>query len=125
MVENGGLWLVNRRDAPDELNGLWEFPGGKMHHAETPYHAAVRECREEVAIEVAPIRALSVRVYDGGPEAVELHPIVCRLLRGRAQPADGKIGPTRWVGLDELRSLAMPPANREIVAELSEHFRVR
>jgi len=126
LVEHGGLWLVNRRDAPDSMKGLWEFPGGKIGGRESAFEAAARECREEVAIEVEPYGALSTRVFNNGDSGiVELHPIRCRLVRGKATPCETKIGPIRWVDLDELLSLAMPPANREILAQLAEQVRAR
>ena len=119
IVENQERWLVNRRLAPDSLHGLWEFPGGKMRIHETAADAAVRECREEVAIEVQPCGALRMRIHDEDTGPVWLYPIRCRLVRGTANSTEGRIGAVRWVDLDELESLAMPPANRAIITELT------
>lgn len=118
IVEHRERWLVNRRLAADSLHGLWEFPGGKIRIDETAEEAAVRECLEEVAIEVEPCGTLRVRIHVGSTAPVWLYPVRCRLVSGTAKPAEDKIGPVRWVDLDELRSLAMPPANRAIIAEL-------
>ena len=119
IVRNRDRWLVNRRLAPDALHGLWEFPGGKMRSDETATETAVRECLEEVAIEVDPYAALRMRIHHGYTGPVRLYPVLCRLVGGTAEPAEGKIGPVRWVDLDELQSLAMPPANQAIIAELA------
>ncbi|TWJ20887.1 NUDIX domain-containing protein [Micromonospora endolithica] len=62
----------------------WELPGGCVEADESPYQAALRECREELSLEVTPGRLLVVDwvpardgrtegimvVYDGGT----LHP---------------------------------------------------
>lgn len=120
IVEHRARWLVNRRLTEGFLYGLWEFPGGKIRIDETADQAAVRECLEEVAIEVEPCGALRMRIHHDDTGPVWLHPVRCRLVRGTAMPAEGKIGPIRWVDLDELESLAMPPANRAIITEIAE-----
>ncbi|GAA1972511.1 (deoxy)nucleoside triphosphate pyrophosphohydrolase [Catenulispora subtropica] len=45
--------LCARRSAPPRLAGKWEFPGGKVEPGETDSEAVVRECREELGVEVA------------------------------------------------------------------------
>lgn len=45
--------LAARRSGPPALAGGWEFPGGKVEPGESPEHAAVREAREELGVEVA------------------------------------------------------------------------
>ncbi len=118
IVEEAGRWLVNRRVSADALDGLWEFPGGEIRQGETVQDAALRECLEEVAITVEPIGSLPVvsHRYDHGN--VQLHPVLCRVVAGEAASCDPRIGGVRWVSLAELQSLAMPSANRAIVAEL-------
>lgn len=118
VVEEAGRWLVNRRVSADALDGLWEFPGGGVHIGESPENAAVRECREEVGLQVKPIGSLPVvsHRYDHGN--VQLHPILCQVVAVEAASCDPNIGSVRWVSLAELQSLAMPSANSLIVAEL-------
>ena len=43
------LW-VQIRESNDELNGLKEFPGGKIEDGETPLKACLREVAEEVGV---------------------------------------------------------------------------
>lgn len=42
---------LRKEDGP--LNGLWEFPGGKVEVTENPIDAAIREFKEEVGISLA------------------------------------------------------------------------
>jgi 8-oxo-dGTP diphosphatase len=48
-----GRVLGARRTAPPALAGQWELPGGKVEPGESERDALVRECREELGMEVA------------------------------------------------------------------------
>ncbi len=52
VVRHEGQVLIGQRPPGDELGGLWEFPGGKVHPHETPQHAAARECLEETGLTI-------------------------------------------------------------------------
>lgn len=46
------VWMQKRREKGHTLNGLWEFPGGKVEKDETSSAAARREVWEEVGVEI-------------------------------------------------------------------------
>src|SRR5450830_772976 len=49
LSHDNSFFLAQR--PPDKIwAGYWEFPGGKIEPGETPYHALVREMREELGI---------------------------------------------------------------------------
>src|SRR4051812_6080049 len=54
LADAAGRVLVQRRPAGKAMAGLWEFPGGKVEHGETPEAALARELGEELGIFVAP-----------------------------------------------------------------------
>lgn len=58
LFDTHGRLLAACRNAPPELAGRWELPGGKVEAGETPETALVRECHEELGVTVA----LGVRV---------------------------------------------------------------
>ena len=45
------IWM-QKRESADELNGMLEFPGGKIDINETPIEAAIREVREETGVKL-------------------------------------------------------------------------
>ncbi|NBE95770.1 (deoxy)nucleoside triphosphate pyrophosphohydrolase [Nonomuraea sp. KC401] len=49
----GGRVLAAQRAEPAALAGGWEFPGGKVDPGEDERAALVRECREELGVEIA------------------------------------------------------------------------
>ena len=52
----GKVLLCRRPEKPgDSCAGLWEFPGGKREPGESLEQCLIRECREELGIEVRPV----------------------------------------------------------------------
>jgi 8-oxo-dGTP diphosphatase len=83
VIERDGLILAARRVGPPALAGRWEFPGGKVEPGESDVEALVRECREELGVNIAvgerigpeyptPGGKMTVRTYraviDGGED---------------------------------------------------------
>lgn len=51
VIRHDGRILCARR-GPGTLEGMWEFPGGKVEPGETPRHALQREIDEELRCQV-------------------------------------------------------------------------
>ena len=110
--------LVGKRGTKAPLEGLWEFPGGKVESGESPASAAVRECWEETGLRVEVIAPFCQQVeqYDHG--RVRLHFFRCRPL----PPTTTVRVPFRWVSLSELASLPFPTGNRNILRHLTRRL---
>ncbi len=81
--------------------------------------AAVRETSEETGLQVEPVGpAGSITTYHDG-KMVVLHLVRCRVVGGIARPADASVAEVRWVSVDELRALQMPPANAGIIRHIA------
>src|SRR6516164_939817 len=52
LVDADGRVLLAQRPAGKSMDGLWEFPGGKVNAGETPEAALIRELAEELGIDV-------------------------------------------------------------------------
>lgn len=50
IVHLDGKILITRRAPGEKLAGMWEFPGGKIEHEETPQECIIRELREELGV---------------------------------------------------------------------------
>ena len=87
--------LVARRKMGSHLEGLWEFPGGKLEPNESPEESLAREFKEELGVEVRVGRILEV-VYHRYPEKnVLLLFYACELMNGEPQPLD--VEEVAWV----------------------------
>ncbi|HTJ72822.1 MAG TPA: (deoxy)nucleoside triphosphate pyrophosphohydrolase [Actinospica sp.] len=89
VIERDGRFLAARRTEPEALRGLWEFPGGKAEEGEDDVAALIRECREELGVEIAVgdpvgpeyvspngrylVRTYRAELLAGEPEPIESH----------------------------------------------------
>ena len=117
VIEREGSFLLTRRPQGVHLSGYWEFPGGKCHTGETLAACLTRELREELNVGATIGTELFTTTHDYEDRRVELHFFRCDI-SGTATPVLGQ--DMRWVARSELRSLAFPPADVELVRMLSE-----
>lgn len=116
LVDGDGRVLLAQRPPGKAHGGLWEFPGGKVEPGETPEAALIRELGEELAISVAAAclaPASFARERLGAREMVLLL-YVCRKWSG--VPIAVEAAALRWARPVEMFALAMPPADRSLVA---------
>lgn len=92
-----------------DTDGRWEFPGGKLEPDETAREAIVRELREELDIEVAPLRPIAVIKHSYPTFTVQLHFIACTILEGT--PILKEHSEMRWETPTALSALDFCPAD--------------
>jgi 8-oxo-dGTP diphosphatase len=120
LVDADGRVLLAQRPKGKSLEGLWEFPGGKVDANEAPEDALIRELGEELGIAVkAPCLAPLTFASHAYQEFHLLMPLyVCRKWEGFVRPLDGQA--LKWVRPRDLRSYAMPPADEPLIPYLQD-----
>jgi len=117
LVDADGRVLVQQR-ASGVLEGLWEFPGGKIEAGETPAAALIRELREELGIDVE-AACLAPAAFASEPLG-ERHLLlllhVCRKWKGTPRPLEAAA--LKWVRPVELHRLDMPEPDRPLIGLL-------
>ena len=116
IPQRDGRFLVARRAAGLHLAGSWEFPGGRIESEERPVDAARRELAEETGLIAAELEPLVVVVHDYAEAPLRFHVFVAPNPSG-----DVRMDVERkhaWLSLDELTSLEMPEANRQMLRAL-------
>jgi mutator protein MutT len=116
VIEEANRFLITRRQKGVHLEGMWEFPGGKIHEDETHEQALRREMLEELDTDVD-VHELVFHTTHLYPEkTVALYFYRCTL-RGMPRPMLGQH--MRWVEREELTSLGFPPADEQLIATLT------
>ncbi len=112
-----GRVLAQQRAYPPELAGRWELPGGRVEPGENAHEALVRECREELAVEVVPGEQLGSDVALPGGYILRVH--VARLAQPTATPVAVEHAALRWVDASDLAELDWLDADRAILPDLA------
>ena len=118
LVDQDNRVLIAQRPPGKKLEGLWEFPGGKLDPGERPEDALIRELREELSIEVkapclAPLTFAS-HAYEDFHLLMPLY--ICRRWEGFVHPREGQA--VKWVRPREMRDWPMPPADEPLIPHL-------
>jgi protein-S-isoprenylcysteine O-methyltransferase Ste14/ADP-ribose pyrophosphatase YjhB (NUDIX family) len=109
-VRDEQVLLLRRNTEPNR--GLWVAPVGKLDHGESPAECAVREMREETGllIEQPVLRAVMTETSPRPDYHWLTFIFVAWDIAGTFTPAPG-IGDFRWVPVDEVAKLPIPPAD--------------
>lgn len=108
--------LIARRPEHLHQGGLWEFPGGKLERGEEPEQALVRECHEELGVELGAMRRLIRVPYDYHDRSVLLD--VWRVDAWDGEPHGAEHQAVRWAKIDSLNPDCFPLANAPIITAL-------
>lgn len=120
LLDQDGRILLAQRPEGKSLAGLWEFPGGKVEHGETPEETLVRELDEELGIKtkiacLAPLTFAS-HTYETFHLLMPLY--VCRRYEGIPHGREGQA--LKWVKPQALRDYPMPPADEPLIPFLQD-----
>lgn len=120
LIDPDGRVLIARRPPGKAMEGLWEFPGGKVEAGESPEAALIRELKEELGIDVkepclAPFTFAS-HAYSDFHLLMPLY--VCR--RWDGTPAAKEHAALKWVRPRELTQYPMPPADIPLIPMLRD-----
>jgi 8-oxo-dGTP diphosphatase len=111
-----GQVLITERLCDGPLNGLWEFPGGKIDAAETSAAALRRELREELGIEVTTAEPFMRLSHEYADRTVDLEFFLVNDWDGDPDGLEGQ--GLRWVNVSQLNEAELLPADGPLVQAL-------
>jgi 8-oxo-dGTP diphosphatase len=121
LTNQDGEILLQKRPAGKAMAGLWEFPGGKVEHGESPEAALVRELEEELGVTVAPSDCMPLTFASEPLGGRNLLLLLYRVTNWQGDPAPLHSPELRWATPAAMAQLAMPPADLPLVEFLRNH----
>lgn len=118
LTNQDGEILLQKRPEGKPMAGLWEFPGGKLEHGESPESALRRELREELGIEVLAEDLVPITFASEPFGDRNLLLLLYRCSNWQGEPIALESPELRWLLPADMDSLAMPPADIPLVRAL-------
>lgn len=118
LIWQGERFMICQRPAHKARGMLWEFVGGKVEPGESKEQALVRECREELAVEVA-VGDISLEVTHTYPDiTVHLTLFHASIVQGVPQKLEHN--DIRYITVDEIPKYEFCPADEVILQKLRQ-----
>ena len=114
-----GAVLLSTRPPGKAFEGWWEFPGGKIEPHETPEQALIRECQEEIGVQVSKL-AFAWTIGHTYPHAkVALHFYWVTNWSGMPRPIEGQ--QLLWVAADQAWPYPILPATVPLLQRIRNY----
>lgn len=120
IFRRSGRIFLCRRGEGGVCAHLWEFPGGKLEEGETPEACLVRECREELQVDIAIDGLYEQLDYDYPGKAMRFYFFDARIIHG--QPQLKVHTEAKWLWPRELDSYEACPADVELIKKLAHEL---
>lgn len=116
LLQQGDRFLICRRPPHKARGLLWEFVGGKVEPGETREAALVRECREELDVEVAVGGVFMELIHEYPDLTVRLTLFHAAIVEGKPRMLEhcGLL----WITPEEIHRFDFCPADEEILKKL-------
>ncbi|MBR6425820.1 MAG: (deoxy)nucleoside triphosphate pyrophosphohydrolase [Oscillospiraceae bacterium] len=109
-------FLICQRPAHKARGLLWEFVGGKVEPGETRPQALVRECREELGIEIQVGSLFQDLIHEYPDLTVHLWLYHAKIVEGEPQKLEHN--DLRFISVEEIRNYPFCPADEPLLKEL-------
>ena len=118
LIWDQDKFMICQRPAHKARGMLWEFVGGKVEPGESKEQALVRECREELAVEVA-VGDIFLEVTHTYPDiTVHLTLFHASIVQGVPQKLEHN--DIRYITVDEIPQYEFCPADEVILQKLRQ-----
>lgn len=120
LIWKGSKFMICRRPAHKARGLLWEFAGGKVEAGETKEQALIRECREELAVNVS-VGEVFMEVLHDYPE-LTVHLTLFNATISEGEPQKLEHNDIRWISPSEISDYEFCPADEEILKEIVRKY---
>ena len=116
LIFKDGRFMICKRPDNKTRGGLWEFVGGKLEAGETAQQALVRECREELGVEIKVGNLFMQLVHEYPDMTVNLSLYESEIASGTPQLLEHS--EIKWIAPHEAAQYDFCPADADILKEL-------
>ena len=116
IIRNEKIGIAKRKSKI--INGIYEFPGGKVEQNEDELHAIEREIREEFELEIKAKKFLINNVCEYPSKTVDLRLYSCDYVKGKFKLHDHS--EIAWVSKEDLLKYDLAPADIPLAKYLVE-----
>lgn len=118
LVIKDGRFMICRRPPHKARGLLWEFVGGKVEPGESGEEALVRECREELGVEIS-VGDVFMRVLHEYPDiTICLTVYYAEIAKGEPQMLE-HVG-IEWITPEQISGFEFCPADEEILKKIKD-----
>ena len=120
LIWDGDKFMICQRPAHKARGLLWEFVGGKVEPGEAPAAALVRECREELAVEIR-VGELFMEVLHSYPD-IEIKLSLYHAVITVGVPQKIEHNDIQWITPAQIPAFDFCPADVEILERITEEY---
>ena len=121
LIWEGDRFLIGQRPEHKARGLLWEFVGGKTEPGESKEQALIRECREELDVEIQVGDVFLEVTHEYTDLTVHLTLFHASIVRGIPQNLEHQ--DLRWITPEEIENYAFCPADQVILDKLRREGR--
>ena len=118
LIWQGDRFLACQRPAHKARGLLWEFVGGKVEPGETRQQALIRECREELDVELS-VGEVYLEVELVYPD-LTVHLTLFESTIEEGTPKKLEHNDIRWITVEEIDKYDFCPADEVILEKLKQ-----
>lgn len=119
IVKDGKLLALRRADGNEQVVHKFEFVGGKVEEGETPEQALIRECKEELSLDIEVGELLNTVEYDYPNTTVNLSVYFAVPLSNYKLSVHEE---ERWIDCNELDPSDWAPADKYFLGYLKKGY---
>ena len=114
VIVKDNKFLITRRAPKLKLEGMWEFPGGKVEQGE----ALKRELVEELKIETEIGNYIETSIYEYPNVTVKLMAYFATVISGEIKLSVHD--EAKWISISEVENFKFAPADIHFIEKLKE-----
>lgn len=119
LIWNGEKFMICQRPANKKRGLLWEFVGGKVEKGESKEQALIRECKEELDIEIEVDSEFISTKHTYPDITINLTVFNSRIVSGR--PILLEHNDLKWITKNEIQKYNFCPADEVILEKIKKN----